>query len=537
MTELSRREFVSRTAATGTAVVGVAALGAGSAPAKGVPVASGLPPMLTVRPADPQYAGLTTGSNTRWVGTPDYIRIVSSADDVVRAVQKAVDSGSKVVVRSGGHCDEDFVHNAEVRVIIDMAGLDHVGYDARRRAFSVGPGATLGRTYQTLYKGWGVAVPGGTCPTVGVGGHIVGGGYGALSRSHGLTVDHLYAVEVVVVGADGRAHKVVATREADDPHRDLWWAHTGGGGGNFGIITNYWLRSPDARGDDPSDLLPRPPTELLVSDVAWSWDSLTEHGFKRLVRNFGGWHERNSAPDSPHLSLFSQLKTQHKAAGGFRMSTQIDANVPDAEARLDAFLAAVNDGTGADYSVNDRSRVPWFYAVKEWFGFVEAAIARWKVKSSYLRKGMPPDQVDALYRQLTRDDYANPFAMVALVGFGGRINATPTDATAVVQRDSVLKLLYVTLWTDRSEDAAHVRWIREAYADVYAATGGVPRSNDVTDGAFINYCDADLADPAINVSGTPWHDLYYGANYPRLQRVKRKYDPNDIFSHSLSVKA
>lgn len=520
------------------------------------PAASGLPASVTVRPDDPRYQGLISGSNTRWVGKPDYVRIVSSVDQVVQAVQEAVDRKLKVAVRSGGHCDEDFTANSDVRVVIDLAGLDSVGYDPQRQAFSVGAGATLGRVYQTLYKGWGVTLPGGTCPTVGAGGHIVGGGYGALSRVHGLTVDHLYAVEVVVVDADARARKIVATREQNDPNRDLWWAHTGAGGGNFGVITKYWLRSPGARGDNPADLLPTPPTELLVSDIAWSWDqlqrlpdgrsfaagvsstsALTEGGFKRLVRNFGEWHERNSAPDSPNLSLYSQLKTQHKAAGGFRMSTQIDANVPDAERRLDEFLAAVNAGVGAEYTVNDRSRVPWFYAVKEWFGFVEAAVPRWKVKSAYLRKGMPATQLDALYRQLTRDDYTNPFAMVALVGFGGKINTVQSSASAVAQRDSVLKLLYVTLWTDKSEDAVHDKWIRDAYADIYAETGGVPKSNSITDGTFINYADSDLADPALNSSGIAWHELYFKGNYPRLQAVKAKYDPCGIFSHSLSIRA
>jgi hypothetical protein len=464
------------------------------------------------------------------------VRLVSSAAEVAEAVQEAVDRGLKITVRSGGHCDEDFTTSADIQVVINLAGLDAVYYDEERRAFAVEPGASLGRVYETLYRGWGVTIPGGTCPTVCAGGHIVGGGYGALSRMHGLTVDYLYAVEIVVVDGNGRCRTVVATREPDDPHRELWWAHTGAGGGNFGVITKYWLRAPDAVSADPAELLPAPPAELLVSDIAWSWDDLTEESFTRLVRNFSEWHEANSAPDSPYIGLYSQLKTQHRAAGMFRMSTQLDAGVPDAQEKLDRFLAAVNEGTGVGYTVNDRSVLPWFYVVREWFGFVEAAIPRWKAKSAYLRKAMPADQLAAVYRQLTRDDYDNPFSMVALVSFGGRINVVDPGATAVAQRDSVLKLLYVTLWTDASEDDRHDRWIRECYADVYAASGGVPRSNDVTDGCFINYADADVADPALNGSGVPWHELYFKDNYPRLQAVKKQWDPRGEFSHALSVR-
>jgi hypothetical protein len=93
-------------------------------------------------------------------------------------------------------------------------------------------GASLWTVFERLYLGWGVTIPGGQCGGVAAGGHIQGGGYGALSRRLGSVVDYLYAVEIVVVDRSGRARAVVATREPGDENRDLWWAHTGGGGGN-----------------------------------------------------------------------------------------------------------------------------------------------------------------------------------------------------------------------------------------------------------------------------------------------------------------
>jgi hypothetical protein len=86
--------------------------------------------------------------------------------------------------------------------------------------------------------------------------------------------DHLYGVEVVVVDAAGAARSVVATREPSDPNRDLWWAHTGGGGGNFGVVTPYWFRSPGARAGDPAALLPKAPDSMLTFRVAWSWEDI-----------------------------------------------------------------------------------------------------------------------------------------------------------------------------------------------------------------------------------------------------------------------
>ncbi|MFD6968820.1 BBE domain-containing protein [Streptomyces sp. NPDC059949] len=72
---------------------------------------------------------------------------------------------------------------------------------------------------------------------------------------------------------------------------------------------------------------------------------------------------------------------------------------------------------------------------------------------------------------------------------------------------------------------------------MYAASGGVPAPNADTDGCFINYADADLADPRHNASGTPWHELYFKSGYRQLQTVKAQWDPKNLFNHSLSIKA
>jgi aclacinomycin oxidase len=112
-----------------------------------------------------------------------------------------------------------------------------VYYDAERGAVAVEAGATVGETFRTLFENWGTVIPLGEYPEIGMGGHVVGGAFGFLCRQLGLAADYLYAVEVVTVDKGGRASRVVATREASDPHRDLWWAHTGGGGGNFGVVT------------------------------------------------------------------------------------------------------------------------------------------------------------------------------------------------------------------------------------------------------------------------------------------------------------
>ncbi len=531
MSGISRRRFLVTSAAAGTVVGGATTAVAATAEAR---EAAAYGP-FHVTPADQQYGDLVRGFNQRWVGKPDSVRIVSSASQVLTAVQEAVGAGKRIAVRSGGHCYEPWVSDG-IKVVIDMSQMNQVYFDSSRQAFAVEAGATMVQMYKALYKGWGIVLPGGTCPSVGAGGHVAGGGYGALSRRHGLIVDHLYAVEVVVVDAGGKARLVTATREASDPNRDLWWAHTGGGGGNFGVVTRYLFRSPNATGSAPESLLPKPPASLLVNSVSWSWADLTEDSFGRILKNYGTWCEQNSSASSAYAGLFSQLKPGPKAAGSFSMTTEIDATASGADRLLDDFLAAVNQGTGVSFRVDERRTLPWLHGV-EWPGFTGGGdpTNRFKGKSAYMRKTFTDAHVAAFYKHLTRPDYPYPGALVLISSYGGRVNSVSPTATAVPQRDSVMKLMYVNFWRDAAQDSWHEAWIREFYRDVYAGTGGVPVSNAVTDGCFVNYADGDLSDPAWNKSGVPWHDLYYGVNFPRLQQAKAKWDPKNVFRHAQSV--
>lgn len=383
-----------------------------------------------------------------------------------------------------------------------------------------------------------MTVPGGSCPSVGVGGHVVGGAYGPLSRRLGYVVDYLCAVEVVVVDADGTARAVVASNAPDDPNRDLWWAHTGGGGGNFGVVTRYWLRSPDALGDDPRELLPRPPHSVHLRYVAWPWATLSEADFVRLIKNHVGWYERNSGPGSPGLALYSGMLLTHKSAGGVVVNIQMDATEPGAEQVLAEYLEALAEGMETpQVMLQEHHAMPWFRASLWSVLYTSAGLEtqRSKIKAADMRTCYSDEQLSTCYRWLTSDDYDNPSGSLMLVGCGGKANTVPPDATAIPQRSSILKLVYSTSWTNPADDDKHLAWIRAWYGEVHKATGGVPVPDDVMDGTYINNPDTDLLDPRWNSSGVPWHTFYYKDNYPRLRRIKARWDPRGVFTHALSI--
>ncbi|MFC0106114.1 FAD-binding oxidoreductase [Kibdelosporangium aridum] len=498
------------------------------------------PPVVEIKPDDRRYADLQMrGYNRRFVGTPDSVYLVSDTQQVVDVVNQAVRDGKRIAVRSGGHCAEGLIDDPAVEAVIDLSMMDGVGYDADMRAFVVQGGVKLGRLYEVLDMGWGVTLPGGSCPGVGVGGHVTGGGNGVLSRQYGTISDYLYAIEIVVVDADGNANVVVATREQDDEHRDLWWAHAGGGGGNFGIVTRFWFRDPAARGDDPASILPPSPTAYTQVTAVWQWDALDESLFALLVKNFMSWSERNAAPGLPTAVVHGEMAALRKEGGAVMLMGWLDPSAEGSGDLLEAYLAEVTDGLPEPMMIRQENE-PWLYRVlnipdEAAAVGLDAARLRTKIKSAYLRAPLDDDQVSTLHRHLTQPGYEHHAAGVMLATWGGRINEVGPTQTAITQRDSIVLMSFISSWNESADDDKHLAWVRAFYADVFSATGGVPVSNDQTAGCYINWPDTDISDPRFNKSGVHWSALFYGDNYTKLQKVKSRWDPNGIFRHALSI--
>jgi hypothetical protein len=486
---------------------------------------------------DPRYrAVLEKQFNKRFRAQPDYVRLAASREEVVAAVEDAVRERHRLVVTSGGHCLEGFVSDPEVRVIVDVSPMKRIYYDAKMRAIAVEGGATVGETFRALFENWGVVVPLGEYPAIGMGGHVVGGAFGFLCRQLGLAADYLYAVEVVTVDGEGRARAVVATRETSDPNRELWWAHTGGGGGNFGVVTNYWFRAPGALGDDPARLLPAAPVSTTTFRAEWSWSDVDRSAFERLLENHGLWSERHSDADSANATLWTLLELHRKQFGKIVVRGLSTAGA-GAEKQVDNYLAALGDGLAVPTN-KELARMSWLeFALNPFpdlFAMPPGGVSS-KVKDALLKKRLTDRQVAVAYDYLTSADVDVMGGMLGFATYGGRVNDVPPDATASPQRSAIFDMACNTGWLDARDEAENLRWVRAFYRDLFVETDGVPVPGDAYDGALINHPDTDVADPALNTSGVPWHSLYYQSNYPRLQRVKSTWDPRNVFRHALSI--
>jgi hypothetical protein len=195
-------------------------------------------------------------------------------------------------------------------------------------------------------------------------------------------------------------------------------------------------------------------------------------------------------------------------------------------------------GDSVCYGEHVMTKSPWITAAADGGGGGIGGGSRAKYKSAYMKKPFTEVEALALYKMLTDDSSRG--LIVAVDSYGGATN-NPERArdTAIPQRSSIMKLQYQTYWQDSSEDAFRLKGIRDTYTAAYSTSVadqahlGTPYPNDHYDGCYMNYPDVDMVEHGY------WPELYYGKGdlYPLLKRVKKTYDPHNIFHHTMSIRA
>jgi hexose oxidase len=550
---LPRRPLLTRRSAIAGSIAGLlAATGKPFAQAKAqlVEAAGGGAgtDLLVLEPNSAQFVGLTQGFNRRWTA-PNCAKIFVPLTEAgaQQALTQALPFGpGKIRLRGGGHCYENFVFSADTLALIDVSLLNECGFDRQRNVFYAQSGGTNWDMYRQLYWRFGRTLPAGSCYSVGLGGHICGGGYGLLSRQFGLTVDWLSGVHVVGVNGNGSAvFNQVSKNSPPGPEQDLFWAHTGGGGGNFGVITRYEFAA-----------LPVAPQYAEIATWSWSWDTIAQNGAGYLgqIIAFFQYLTRTMPP-----TFFGLLKLAHQQAGKVSLVAQMTYNAPTQDRTLRAELQRALDKFGLAKDATPPAgpivghpvfiATPKSYQNLRWIEAVQTLNGsgpnqKGKYKSAYMRKDFPDDQIRTIYKYLTwkppSDAIDMSQSLLQVDSYGGRINTVAREATAVWQRSSIYKLQYQTYWQDPlsgdgPDGHVYIGWINDFYGEVYAASGGIPDpAKDTTnnvDGCYINYCDT-----ALNVYGLQTAlRLYYGGNLPRLVKTKQQWDPLNYFQNAQSI--
>lgn len=399
------------------------------------------------------------------------------ARDVSAVVRWAAHHGVPIVAKSGGHSYGGY--STTTGVVVDLARLGGVNVHDGRAI--VGAGARLGAIYQAL-AAQGAAIPAGSCPSVGIGGHVLGGGFGLASRAWGLAADNLVSVQIVT--ADGDVLVADAHR-----HPDLFWACRGGGGGNFGIATRFTFRT--HRVGEGSYFV-----------ATWPWAQAEE-----IAHSFLTWAPRQ--PDA--LGALCRLAT---GTGG--PTVQVFGQYLGGETALRSLLASLGP-PAAQLSIGSES---WLDLVRRWAGCVAHALPQCAAPvtqsfvgaSDYLARVPSAAQLAAFTAAV--EARGASIGSLLLDAYGGAVNRVAPAATAFVHRRQLASIQYVAI----GEAGAARRWVDGTRAALRGAVSGA---------AYVNYIDPHLRD---------WQHAYYGANLARLRGVKRRYDPRDLFHFAQSIR-
>ena len=405
--------------------------------------------------------------------------------DVVHAVNFARAHQVPLAVRGGGH---NIAGSAmcEGGVVIDLSQMKAVQVDAGARRASVEGGATLA-DFDAAAQAYGLATPLGINSTTGVAGLTLGGGFGWLSRKYGMTVDNLESAQVVT--AAGEVLRASATQNPD-----LFWALRGGSG-NFGVVTHFEFR-----------LHPVGP-EVLAGLIVYPFSEA-----KAVLKHYRAFMDQ--APDD--LSVWTVLRRAPplpflpESVHG--QEVVVLALLYTGEpAQGEALVKPLHGfGTPVGTHVGAMPYVNWQQAFDPLL--TPGARNYWKSHNfTTLEDGL----FDAAIEYAGK--LPSPQCEIFFGAIGGATTRPAPDATAYAHRDARFVMNVHGRWDDPAIDAEGIRWARDYFkASAPFASAGV----------YVNFLTADEGERV---------KAAYGPNYDRLARIKRQYDPANLFSINQNI--
>lgn len=500
---ITRRTFIRASAGA----AGLAAAGAwlgSDLRAYATPLWQKLAKSLTgtlVLPGDPNYS---IAIQLPWEQYDDHqpqaIAYCQNPGDVQKCIAFAQQNGVPVTARSGGHSYAGYSTNNGL--VIDISRINAV--TAGSSTVLVGAGANAVDVLGALTP-YGIGLPAGLYPTVGIAGFVQGGGVGWDTRSSGLALDRLVSAQVVL--ANGQ---IVRCDTKNDP--DLFWALRGGGGGNFGVVTQFESR-------------PIYASPMVTYSLSWPWTAAAQlwsawqnwiiTSPNQLSSSLSVFVEDAGSGNPPELSLIgTYLGSQDAAQALLNKLTAAVGQAPTASAlskqsRFDTMMQQYGCGSITvpecqQEPAGQIQRIPYTYD-----------------RSRIFTKPMPNAGIESILDWCEQDPASGQSRTIWLLAVGGVANSVPADATAFVHR-SAQYILSVrsglpTGSPAPSDVAAAQAWTNQGFTIIDPYSSGE---------SYQNFIDPRLPN---------WQQAYYGGNYSRLVQVKKAYDPDKFFSFAQSI--
>lgn len=448
----------------------------------------------TAFPGSSDYNNAKFDFNLRNLYNPAAFVFPTTVAQVQNAVSCSIQVGVGIVPRGGGHSFEDYsLGGRDGVLVVDMTGFKQLTYNKAAKTAIVGAGWRLGPLYLALWNAGKVTIPAGNCPTVGVAGHALGGGWGFSSRKFGLVSDNILEAQLVT------ANGTLVTANANQ-NSDLFFALRGAGATSYGIVTQFTFRMNDV--------------SAPVTHFKYSWTNNKAVQFQSF-KAFQTWAV--NVPAEISASYYMDPSGQSWLEGTYLgpqsslaplvqpFLSAAAANPTTSVQQLNWIqLILVNAGYLSTDDPNTLNNVPF-------------PTNTFKAKSIYVNApGLSDAGINAMINAMRAGPNNNAYFIYDLYGSQSAINKVAPGASAFVHRSSLYSIQMVAYWSNANGALASTNYVGSYWNTVqqYAATGA----------AYQNYIDRDMPLSA-----------YYGSNLNALIADKKKWDPRNIFNFPQSI--
>ncbi|KAL2494361.1 FAD-binding Berberine family protein [Forsythia ovata] len=468
----------------------------------------------------PIYSSLLQAAqqNPRWVNSitrkPLFIVAPTKVSEIQAAIVCSRENGLQIRVVSGGHDYEGLSYRCKTPfIVIDLVNYRSIDINLELQTAWVQAGATLGELYHKIAgRSDCHAFPAGLFPSVGVGGHISGGGLGTMVRKFGLAADNI--VDATLIDANG---KILDRNAMGD---DVFWAIRGGGGASFGIIVSWKLK------------LVEVPSKVTVFSI----DRFGKEA-RKLV------HRWQYIADKLSEDLFIRVIIQNSKVNGIKTvkATFNSLFLGEADELIPLMSNAFPE---LDLKQENCIEMTWIQSVLYFAGFKDRKVIKvlsdrgtlyksnFKGKSDFVQNPIPKIAFEEIWERFTKVESA----FILMDPFGGRMDEIAEYELPFPHRQgNLFNIQYLVKWKRDGirESKRHIEWIRDLYNYMTPYVTHSPRA------AYFNYRDLDIGmnnqDNTSYLQAKIWGQKYFKGNFEKLVQVKTRFDPGNYFRNEQSI--
>lgn len=456
--------------------------------------------------------------NPRWTDSSNKPLLIITPfheSEIQAAILCSKEHGLQIRVRSGGHDYEGLSYLCKAPfILVDLINIKSIEINLADETAWVQAGATLGELYYKISKASQVhGFPAGICPSVGVGGHISGGGFGTMLRKHGLAADHV--VDAYLIDVNGRVLDRKSMGE------DVFWAIRGGSATSFGVILAWKIR------------LVRVPPIVTGFNIRRT----LEEGATKLI------HKWQHIAHKLHEDLFIRVLAQNSGANSKTIQVTFNSLFLGG---IDRLIPMMNERfPELGLQAKDCTEMSWVESFLYFNGHneydpLEVLLNRttmwkssFKAKSDFVKKPIPETGLEGIWPMLLKEEAV---AMLIMEPSGGRMNEIAKSKIPFPhRRGNLYNIQYMVKWEVNSIEASnkHLQWMRMLYKYMTPYVSKSPRAS------YYNYRDLDLGinkyDNTSYSESSVWGKKYFKGNFRRLAKIKTKFDPQNFFRSEQSI--